>query len=191
MTSKWLAAAIVACTLASAQEVRVDGKVPAFALQDLAGKIVSFPELSAPATVVAFISAECPISNAFNDRMSALYKEYAPKGAQFLFVNANANESTAEIIHHARGAGFTFPVYKDLNNRTADIFGAMATPETYVIDSRGLLKYHGDIDDSSNAARVKNHGLQNAIEAVLSNKPVPAAETKAFGCSIKRVRSTT
>ena len=28
------------------------------------------------ATVIVFISAQCPVSNAYNDRMSALFRDY-------------------------------------------------------------------------------------------------------------------
>jgi peroxiredoxin len=175
----------------AADQVGLGAKVPAFELHDLTGKSVSFAQQSAPVTVIAFISTKCPISNAFNDRMSAIYKEYSAKGVQFFFVNANANESTAEIVEHSKSAAFPFPVYKDARNQLADLFGAMSTPETYVIDSNRVLRYRGYIDDSTNPARARNHGLKNAIDALMSGKPVSAPETKAFGCTIKRVRSTT
>jgi hypothetical protein len=60
-----------------------------------------------------------------------------------------------------------------------------------VIDSTGTLVYHGQIDDSRNEQRVQQQGLRMALDAVLAGKPVGVAETKAFGCSIKRVRRTT
>ncbi len=142
-------------------------------------------------TVVTFISAQCPISNAFNDRMTALYNEYARKGVQFVFINANANETASTVAEHRTRAGFPFPVYKDSANIAADRFGAMATPECYVLDSGGMLRYHGYIEDSTNEARVKNRALRSALEAVLAGSPVPLAGTKAFGCSIKRVRRST
>lgn len=86
---------------------------------------------------------------------------------------------------------FGFPVYKDLNNVVADRFGAQATPETFVIDSAGVIRYHGSIDDSRNEARVKFRGLRGALDAVLAGKQPEVPETRAFGCSIKRVPKTT
>ncbi len=145
-------------------------------------------ESSGKVTVAAFISTQCPISNAFNDRMAALYKDYKPKGVRFVFINSNANESKAMVADHRTAAGFPFPVYKDAENTAADFFGAMATPATYVIDGHGLLRYRGYIEDSTNEARVKHRALRDALDAVLAGKAVPAPETKAFGCSIKRVK---
>jgi hypothetical protein len=95
------------------------------------------------------------------------------------------------VATHAKSVGFTFPVYKDANNILADKFNAQVTPETYVIDSTGTLVYHGQIDDNRNEKRVEQQGVRIALDAVLAGKPVPVSETKAFGCSIKRVRRTT
>jgi hypothetical protein len=79
-------------------------------------------------------------------------------------------------------------VYKDANNVLANRFGAEVTPETYVIDSSGIIRYHGSIDDSQNEARIRTRGLRNALDALLAGKPVEVTQTKAFGCTIKRVR---
>lgn len=182
-----LAALVVSCF---AQDLHPGSTVPGFVANDPAGKIIHLGEFQGHVTVVAFISTTCPISNAFNDRLSALYRDYSAKGIQFIILNANANELPSAVAEHAKSAGFPFPVMKDAGNQAADLFGAMATPETYVIDSKGILRYHGYIDDSVNEARVKNRGLRSAIDAVLAGKPVAQPETKAFGCTIKRVRRT-
>ncbi len=73
----------------------------------------------------------------------------------------------------------------------ADRFGAEVTPESYVVDSSGIMRYHGQIDDSRNEPHIKKRTLSVALDAMLAGKPVPAQETKAFGCTIKRVRKTT
>ena len=170
------------------QELKPGSKVSDFELQDLSGKAVSFSSLRGPITVVIFIATQCPVSNAYNQRMTALYQDYSPSQVRFIFVNANRSELAAEVRDHARRAGFPFSVYKDPANAAADRFGADVTPESYVIDSAGILRYHGSIDDSQNPARVRTHGLRNALDSLLAGKPVEISETKAFGCTIKRVR---
>ena len=190
MKSLLISAAL--CTaLAFGQEFRIGSKVGDFTFADLSGKQVQFADLRGPVTVVLFIATRCPISNSYNQRMNAIFSDYRGKDVHFVFINSNANEAAAEVAQHAKSAAFLFPVYKDPGNRVADRFGAMATPESYVIDSKGMLRYHGYIDDSTNEARVKNRGLRNALDAVLAGKDIPAAETKAFGCTIKKVRRTT
>jgi cytochrome oxidase Cu insertion factor (SCO1/SenC/PrrC family) len=159
-------------------------------VQDLDGKTVPFSALKGDITVVTFISTQCPVSNSYNDRMNAIFKDYSAKGVKFIFVNANRTESPSEVEEHAKSVGFAFPVYKDVNNQLADKFGAQVTPESYVIDAAGVIRYHGSVDDSQNPARVEKRTLRMALDAVLSGAPVSIQQTKAFGCTIKRVRKT-
>src|SRR5690242_9121935 len=151
---RWLAVSFaLAGVLAYAQEFKLGSKVSDFEVQDLSGKPATFASLRGPVTVVTFISTKCPISNGYNDRMNAIYKEYSAKGVKFIFVNANRDEPSREVQEHAQSVGFAFPVYKDPRNELADRFGAQVTPENYVIDSAGTIRYHGYVDDSLNEAR--------------------------------------
>src|SRR6267154_6481176 len=102
-----LASAGILC----AQEFKLGSKVTDFSVQDLDGKSVSFAALRGPITVVTFVSVQCPASNGYNQRMIALYKDYAPKDVKFIFVNANRTEAANEVRDHAKRAGFPFPVY--------------------------------------------------------------------------------
>jgi hypothetical protein len=136
-------------------------------------------------TVLTFISARCPISNSYNLRMQSLYRDYSARGVKFRFVNANANESDDEVTAHAKQAGYPFPVERDPNG-LAGRFGADMTPTTYVLDRTGAVRYHGAIDDAQNEARIKHRYVRDALDALIAGKPVPVAETKSFGCTIKR-----
>jgi peroxiredoxin len=139
------------------------------------------------ATVVMFISTRCPVSNAYDERMEALEKDYGAKGVRFIGVNSNFNEPVAEIVSHAREHGFTFPIVKDERSRTADAYGAEHTPEIFVVDRDGVVRYHGRIDENrDDPSAVRAPDLRNALDAMLAGRPVPTAATKAFGCSIKR-----
>jgi peroxiredoxin len=172
------------------QEFKVGSKVTDFQVQDLDGKAAAFSALRGPITVVTFIATQCPVSNAYNQRMNAVYNDYTSKGVRFIFVNANRSEPASEVRQHAKSAGFSFPVYKDPSNVLADRFDAQVTPESYVIDGAGVIRYHGSVDDSQTEARIRTRGLRLALDAVLGGKPVEITETKAFGCTIKRVRKT-
>jgi peroxiredoxin len=189
----WLTALILilgAGLLLPAQQFTVGSTVTDFELKQLDGKPASFSTLKGNVTVVIFISVQCPVSNSYNQRMIALYRDYSPKGVKFIFVNANHTEPAAAVEEHARQHNFEFAVFKDENNVVADEFGATVTPETYVIDSSGTLRYHGSIDNSQNESRVTSLRLREALDAVLAGKQPPQTETKAFGCSIKRAPRT-
>ncbi|MEN3000876.1 MAG: redoxin domain-containing protein [Armatimonadota bacterium] len=139
------------------------------------------------AIVIIFIATRCPIANDYNARMVELAKTYTPKGVQFLGINSNHTEPTEEVIEHAKKNGFPFPVLKDEGNRVADLYRAKVTPEVFVLDSKFILRYHGRIDDSQNPDRVTKRDLQEALDALLAGKEPPVTETRAFGCTIKRV----
>jgi thiol-disulfide isomerase/thioredoxin len=174
----------------SAQEFKLGSQVTGFNVQDLDGKPVAFATLRGPITVVTFIATQCPVSNSYNQRMNAIYQDYSSQGVKFIFVNANRTEPASEVREHAKRVGFAFPVYKDADNVLADRFDAQVTPESYVIDSAGIIRYHGSIDDRQNESHIRTQRLRLALDAVLAGKPVDQAETKAFGCGIKRVRKS-
>lgn len=177
-------------SLLIAQHFKLGSPVHDFTLRDTSGNPVTFQSLKGDVTVVTFIATKCPISNDYNTRMEALYKEYQGKGVKFVFINSNSTEPPAEVAEHAR-KHFSFQVYKDPDNVVADLFGAQVTPEAFVIDKTGVIRYHGSIDDSRNESRVQVKALRNALDAVLAGKPVENAQTKAFGCTIKRAQKST
>lgn len=165
-------------------------KVDVIRATSLEGKQVEV-KTAGKITVVIFISTECPVSNDYNERMKALYQDYSSRGVQFVFLNANSTETPAEVGKHAREHGFPFAVLKDVNNVEADRFGAEFTPHVFMIGKDSQVIYRGAIDDSRPADRVTRHHLRGALDAALAGRPLPAAETKAFGCSIKRVKKST
>ena len=163
-------------------------RVADFTLKDYNGKSYSLSDFKdSKAIVLMFIATRCPVSNAYNERMVALYKDYVPKGVAFVGINSNKAEGVEEIKKHAKENNFRFPVLKDVNNVIADRFKASVTPEVFVLSPDFEILYHGRIDDSRRASQVKSRDLRAALDAILSGKEVPAKETKAFGCTIKRV----
>lgn len=162
---------------------------PNFTLPDTtSGKSVSLGTLSAAkkATVLMFVSTRCPVSNAYNSRMSALAKKYTALGVAFAGIDANTTEPTTEIADFVKSQHFLFPILKDADDRVADAYAAHVTPETFVVNKQGVLVYHGRIDNDMDPANVKTHELSAALDAVLAGKAVARPEAKAFGCSIKR-----
>ena len=168
-------------------------RIAAISLVSLAlaasGQEADTSHLEGAVTAIVFLSARCPVSNAYGARLESLYEEYGSRGVRFLFLNANSNESAAEIEANAKLQGFRFPVYRDPESRLAARFGARLTPEAVVLDRNAAVRYRGAIDDAPNPARVKTPRLRLALDAVLAGKPAPEPETKAFGCTIKRPRA--
>jgi peroxiredoxin len=163
-------------------------KVENFTLKDYTGKPHSLSDYKdAKAIVVMFIATQCPVSNAYNSRMEKLYQDYSPKDIAFIGINSNKQESVKEVAEHAKEQGFTFTILKDPDNIIADKFDAQVTPEIYVLNSNFEVLYHGRIDDSQRENKVTNQDLRTALNEILAGKQVSVTETKAFGCTIKRV----
>jgi peroxiredoxin len=137
-------------------------------------------------TVLYILSAQCPCSGTYDARVSELAKSYAPKGVRFLALNASANETPQEIALYAKKANYPFPVLKDDKNLIADKIEAKVTPEVFVMDTKGILRYHGRIDDSRKPSEVKAHDLRNALDFLLAGQAPAKPDVATFGCAIYR-----
>ena len=187
---------VIAGSIVSAG-ARVEGEVPAppaigstiddFTLPDVDNKDRSLKSLAGKnGTVLLFIAVQCPVSNAYNERMAKLAEDYKAKGIAVIGINSNVAEDAAAVKAHATEHKLSFPILKDPGNKIADKLGASVTPEAYFIDVHNKLLYHGRIDNSRNPAQVETNDLRNALDAALSDKPIEKTEAKAFGCTIKR-----
>lgn len=176
----------------------LDNEVPAppaigavledFTLPDADGKEHSLSSLKGKnGAVLIFVAVQCPVSNAYNERIEKLTQEFKARGVNVIGINANSTESGESVKAHAAANKLTFPILKDPNNKIADRLGAMRTPEAYFIDANNKLIYHGRIDNAKEATQVSSSELREAIEATLAGKPVTKSTANAFGCSIKRV----
>jgi peroxiredoxin len=163
-------------------------KINDFKLKDYNGKEHNLSDFkNSKAIVVIFVATQCPVSNAYNERMAALYNDYKNNGIQFVGINSNKQESVDEIKQHANEHKLDFVILKDDNNIIADKFQASVTPEVYVLNKDFEILYHGRIDDSRREEDVKTKDLRKALDEILTGKKVETTSTKAFGCTIKRV----
>jgi hypothetical protein len=159
---------------------------------DLDGHVVDPFEGAARATVLAFVSTHCPISNRYAPELARLHAEFAPRGASFYLVYPLA-ESDADERQHLRDYAYTFPALRDPGHRLVGRAGASVTPEVAVFDRRGALVYHGRIDDRQvdfGKTRIEptRRDLKLALEAVLADRAPEMAGAPAIGCSIPPLR---
>lgn len=158
-----------------------------FTLMDVDGKEHSLTSLKGKnGTVIIFLSAQCPVVRAYNERIEKLAEDYRERGVNVVGINSNVTESVADIKRHIRDNKFSFVVLRDAGGKVADMLDAEHTPETFFLDAGNKLVYHGRIDNNRNAELVQSNDLRDAIDATLAGKPVLKTEAAAFGCSIKR-----
>jgi len=193
----FLAATLVVALAAVAGSGRPDTDLPAppaigtvlddFKLPDVDGTERTLKSVTGKnGAVMIFISVQCPVSNAYNERMQKLADDYKARGVNVVGINSNATEPVEAVKAHAGDKHFTFTILKDPGNKIADRLGATRTPEAYLIDASGKLVYHGRIDNSQNTANITSSDLREALDEMLGGKPVTKTGGVAFGCTIKR-----
>jgi peroxiredoxin len=186
------AALAVAGRASDAVPPAIGAKVANFTAKGLDGRSVSLSDFaSKKAVVVVVIGTECPVSNLHIVTLAEMHNKYADKGVQFLAINSNDHDSFEEVIAHAKERKIPFPVLKDDDHSAVDALGARRTPEAFLLDSAGTIRYHGRVDDQygiryRRASPTKTE-LKDAIEELLAGKSISVAESDASqGCLIGR-----
>jgi hypothetical protein len=141
------------------------------------------------ATVLLFVSTDCPISNRYAPDVQKLHRMYASSGVAFWLVYPNPAETVADVRDHLKSFSYPGTALRDPKHDLVKTAGATITPEAVVFDAKGTLTYRGRIDDRYSAvgiekARATRHDLEDAIAATLAGKPVTQKFTQAVGCYI-------
>lgn len=189
----WSARLSISATPSETPEAsRVGRKIENFTLDDYRGATRSLNDLKdSKVVVVAFLGTECPLANVYAPRLIELAAKYQPQGVAILGINANQQDSITEVAAHAQKFKIPFHVLKDPGNKVADQFGAIRTPELFVLDKDRIVRYCGRVDDQYGIGYQRNEpsrkDLEVAIEELLASKPVSVASTENLGCLIGRV----
>ena len=174
-----------------ADELSVGTKAPGFSLVNAVdGKTYAFKPGDGKLSVVFFTCNQCPYAKAFEPRLIEIANHYASKGVAFYAIDSNddarySEETLANMKDRAVRAGYPYPYLKDGSSTTAKAYGARVTPHVYVVDSAGVVRYVGYVDNSARPEERSKTGLTDALDALLANKPVAVTSTHAFGCTIK------
>ncbi len=166
-----------------------------FKLKNVDGKVVSLADYkSAKGFIVIFDCNTCPYSKAYNERIIALNEKYASQGFPVVAINSNdptisEGDSFDEMVKVAKAKKYKHPYLFDETQTIAKAYGATNTPHVFILTKKGnelKVAYIGAIDDSArDAAAVSKRYVEDAVNALLSNKEVSITKTKAIGCTIK------
>jgi hypothetical protein len=162
---------------------------PTFALPDAAGS--AYEPGGAPATVVVFTCNHCPYALAWHERIIDVARDYADRGVRVLAVNPNDSERYPRDSLEAmrarveRGDFEGVPYLRDESQNVAREYDAKTTPDVFVLDAGGLLRYRGAPDSDSGDPAQNAAFLRGALDAVLDGREPDPAQTPPVGCSIK------
>ena len=168
-----------------------------YKMQSTKGKDMSLESIQkSNGALVVFSCNTCPFVIAWEDRYPGLAKLASETEVGFVLVNSNeakrsGDDSIEEMKKHAKESGYGDVNYVvDNNSELANAFGAKTTPHVFLFDKNWKLVYEGAIDDNYKSSEmVEKTYLNNAIENLKNGKKIDPSNTKAMGCSIKRVKS--
>jgi peroxiredoxin len=116
---------VAALALSADPPAPVGRQVAAFTLPDPAGTPWSLADQArdARATVIAFLSAGCPVSNGNLAALAELHKRHGKKGVVFVGVFSHPAEDAAAVAAHVKEHGIPFPCLLDAGQSLADKLG--------------------------------------------------------------------
>lgn len=160
------------------------------------GKMMSLESLGKKnGTLVLFTCNTCPFVIQWENRYPEIAKLASNNGIGLALINSNeakrkGDDSVEEMRKHAEEKDYGDLAYLvDENSALANAFGAKTTPHVFLFDKEWKLVYEGAIDDNSKDAKaVKAAYLKDALKNLATGKKIDPNNTKAIGCSIKRVK---
>lgn len=163
---------------------------PEFALGDLEGKIHRLCDERGHVIVLNFWSAVCPWALRADQALVRARQEWADR-VVYWPIASNSDETIAMIRKTAIDRDLP-TVLHDRDHRIADSYGVVTTPQFFVIDPKGLVRYSGGLDDVTFRKRTPSRAyLAEAVNAVLAGRLPEVAQTPAYGCALVRTAEAT
>jgi peroxiredoxin len=167
--------------------IGVGDKAPGFDLPDTEGARHS---LDRGPAVVVFTCNHCPYALAWQDRINDAARDYSDRGVRFLAINSNdagryPRDSYEAMQQRVREEDWPLPYLHDESQQVAHDYGAQVTPDVFVVDANGVLRYRGAPDADYADPSQGGAWLRGAVDAVLDERDPDPAETDPVGCSIK------
>jgi peroxiredoxin len=155
------------------------------------GKKSSLTDLKSKSVlVVVFTCNTCPYSVDAEDRMIALQKAYQDRNVSLVAINVNKVEADLlpAMKQRAEEKKFPFSYLHDPTQQIAKQYGAVYTPEFYVLNQQRRIVYMGSLDDSPDGRNVAMRYVELAIEATLAGQKPQISETIPIGCRVRYER---
>ena len=143
--------------------------------------------------VVVFTCNSCPYAVDYEERVNDFAKQYAGADSRVGVVAINANtipeDSLPAMKKRAESRGFVFPYLHDPSQEVPKSFGALRTPEAYLLNAQREILYMGAIDDNTDVGKVTQTYLADALQAALAGEEIAVTETPPVGCLIRFKRT--
>lgn len=141
-----------------------------------------------PVVVVVFICNSCDVTTDYEDRIIAFAKKHVDQVAVVAInVNTIPADRLPQMQERAKDKKYPFLYLYDETQKIGKAYGAVFTPEFFVLNKERKLVFKGGMDDHSNAELVKMNYLEPAVAAALAGKVPTTTEAAAIGCRVRYV----
>jgi peroxiredoxin len=140
---------------------------------------------------VVIMGNHCPYVRQYLDRLKQIQADFQAQEFTLVAINGNDEQRYPEdgfepMKAFATEQQLNFPYLRDITQDVVRSFGAKHTPEAYLLDRTGIIRYRGAIDDSpQNPQAVQRNYLRLAIEQLLAGEEISVTSTDSVGCSVK------
>ena len=165
--------------------IAIGDTAPRFELPDTDGNAQA---LETPAVVV-FTCNHCPYALAWHDRLMDVARDY--EDVHFYAINPNDAERYPRDSFEAmkervrQDGGWPMPYVHDATQEVARAYGAKTTPDVFVVDSGGALRYRGAPDADYEDDGLRAGWLREALDSMLAGEEIARPETDPVGCGVK------
>lgn len=139
---------------------------------------------AAKATLVVFMCNHCPCAKSYEDRFKEFAAKYADRGVKVVAFNSDNSEDIEALKKRAESSKFNFDYLKDADQQVGKGFGAQTTPHVFVLDANRKIVFAGAFDNDKSGAKVTQHFVADAVDAVLAGTEVKVTDSNLCGCKI-------
>jgi peroxiredoxin len=163
-------------------------------LESVDGRRLSLDDFAqAKVIVLAFTCNSCPYAIDYEPRLVELKHQISRDNAPIAIIAINPNQIPADSLDKMRERAsqqrFTFPYLKDPDQLVAKAYGAVRTPEFFVLgpmeNGRRHVVYLGAFDNHTDPEQVTERYVPEAVAAALRGESAATPETPPVGCRIR------
>ncbi|MEL6112166.1 MAG: redoxin family protein [Pseudomonadota bacterium] len=190
--------ALTASSLANDTRPSANNPAPAWSGVTSTGETISLDQFSGKIVVMEWTNHGCPfVQKHYKGGNMQAIQAVAAKTDDVVWVTVissapgkqgHVSGAEADALTRDRGAMPDYVVLDEAGTIGRD-YGARTTPQIFVINGGGTLKYNGAMDDNPSAKLSSLDGATNyalgAMTAVMVGDDPNPATTKPYGCSVK------
>lgn len=164
-----------------------------FSLRNIDGNYISLKDnVKAKGYIVIFTCNHCPFAKLYPSRINNLQQKYLLRDVPVIAINSMdsviyEDEKFDLMQKKAKEYNYQFPYLQDVSQEVAKNFGAINTPQAFVIWRVGnswVIKYKGAIDDNGENESLATNYIVKAVDELLTGATVSNPLTESFGCKI-------